>query len=185
MSDDPDSNSATIDVTILDPAWAEAFSDAETLVREAVAATLAEAGRKPSPQARFEVSVALADDARVRQLNCRFRDMDAPTNVLAFAGPDMPSAAPAEHEQLLGDVILARQTVLREAAEQGKSAAHHTAHLIVHGVLHLLGHDHKKPKEAENMERLEAKILRSLGLPDPYVPAPEFSGPSLTVGEAR
>lgn len=185
MNDDPGSSSATVDVTILDPKWTDALADPKTLVCRAVAATLVEASQEPSRPTSIEVSVVLADDARVRQLNSRFRRKNEPTNVLSFPGPDMPVAAPVSREHLLGDVILARETVLCEAAEQGKSADHHMTHLIVHGVLHLLGHDHMNAEEAEEMERLETMILASLGLPDPYAPGSGAPNSSLASGGVR
>nr|WP_245593605.1 rRNA maturation RNase YbeY [Azospirillum halopraeferens] len=116
-----------------------------------------------------ELSVVLADDALVHRLNREYRGKDKPTNVLSFAlteaeGPDPDPAAPT----LLGDVVLARETVEREAAAQGKSAADHLVHLVVHGTLHLLGYDHEEDAQAEAMERLEVTVLAGLGIADPY-----------------
>ena len=106
------------------------------------------------------LTVALADDRRVRALNARDRDKDKPTNVLSY---------PSGERKFLGDIVLARQTVWREAKEQGKTPADHVAHLVVHGTLHLLGHDHETGEaEAEHMEALERRILARLGIDDPY-----------------
>jgi probable rRNA maturation factor len=114
----------------------------------------------------------LTDDAEQRELNRTYRGIDAATNVLAFALSDFAggpaSAAPAGSPVLLGDVVLAFETVAREAAEQHKTLAGHLSHLVVHGVLHLLGFDHRNDAEAEAMEGLEVEILKILGVPDPY-----------------
>jgi probable rRNA maturation factor len=110
---------------------------------------------------RGSISVVLADDAMQRDLNRTFRGKDKPTNVLSFEG---------EGDEL-GDIVLAYETVKREAKEQGKSFASHTAHLVVHGCLHLLGHDHERARDAEKMEALEKSILARLGFPDPYIVA--------------
>jgi probable rRNA maturation factor len=107
----------------------------------------------------------LADDASVQDLNARWRGKDAPTNVLAFASDEPPAKG---KPVLLGDVVLAYETVSREAKEQGKRLADHLRHLVIHGVLHLLGYDHIKATPAKRMEALETRILASLGVADPY-----------------
>ena len=102
----------------------------------------------------------LGDDRRVRTLNKRDRRKDKPTNVLSY---------PSGEKQFLGDVVLARQTIWREAKAQKKTPADHVAHLVVHGTLHLLGHDHETSEaDAERMEGLERRILAGLGIADPY-----------------
>ncbi|RAK67906.1 rRNA maturation RNase YbeY [Phenylobacterium kunshanense] len=107
------------------------------------------------------VTILLADDEAVRDLNARFRSKDSPTNVLSFPAPRNP-------EFHLGDIALAYGVCAREAAEQGKPLAHHLQHLVAHGVLHLLGYDHIGDDEAEAMESLERAVLAGLGVPDPY-----------------
>ncbi|MBW8816343.1 MAG: rRNA maturation RNase YbeY [Caulobacterales bacterium] len=107
------------------------------------------------------VAILLTDDAAVRELNARFRQKDAPTNVLSFPAPHNP-------ERHLGDIALAFGVCQREAEEQGKPLAHHLMHLTVHGVLHLLGYDHIGDDEAEAMEGQERAVLAGLGVPDPY-----------------
>lgn len=109
------------------------------------------------------ITVALADDATVRDLNRRFRGKDAPTNVLSFPSGQMPGPGIC-----LGDVVLAAETLRREAAAEGKPAGDHFAHLTIHGILHLLGYDHDSQEEAERMESLEVAILADLGIGDPY-----------------
>jgi probable rRNA maturation factor len=112
------------------------------------------------------VSVVLADDALVRRLNRQWRRIDAATNVLSF--PSLDQELPPKAPFLLGDVVLAYETVSREAQEQGKDLADHLRHLVVHGILHLLGYDHEDPGQAEQMEALETQVLARLGVGDPY-----------------
>ena len=129
----------------------------------------ADTGVKPGVAA--ELTVVLTDDAAVRTLNADWRGKDKPTNVLSFpiATPEEIAAAEPEGPPLLlGDVVLAYATCRREAASQGKALDHHVAHLVVHGVLHLFGHDHQADDEAELMEGLETAILAEFGVPDPY-----------------
>ncbi|NIJ42185.1 putative rRNA maturation factor [Parvibaculum indicum] len=120
-----------------------------------------------------ELCVVLGDDKLVQALNRTYRGKDAPTNVLSFPAMEMPGMAGGEpllpeESALLGDVVLARETIAREAVEQHKSLSDHLTHLVVHGVLHLLGHDHMEDEEAEEMEALERDILEDLGIADPY-----------------
>ena len=111
-----------------------------------------------------EVSVVLTDDAEQRDLNREWRDIDKSTNVLSF--PQLEPFAPVQG--LVGDIILARETLEREAAEMGIGFEAHFTHLVVHGFLHLLGYDHVDDDEAEEMEGLETRILATLGIADPY-----------------
>lgn len=142
-------------VVVLDAAWAKALPEAGRLVRRAARAAIIGARRGGARS----LTVALADDQRVQALNARDRNKDKPTNVLSY---------PSGERGFVGDVILARQTVWREARAQKKSPADHLTHLVVHGVLHLLGHDHQVDSDAERMERLERRILARLGVADPY-----------------
>ncbi len=123
--------------------------------------------------ALVEISIRLADDGEVRALNGQYRGKDKPTNVLSFPmiQPDLLESVTAnsdDGEVLLGDIVLAHGVCAAEAAERGVAVADHAAHLIVHGVLHLLGYDHGGDAEAEAMERIERDALSSLGLHDPY-----------------
>lgn len=120
----------------------------------------------------LSISIALSDDSEVQQLNAQYRGKDRPTNVLSFPmiQPDLLAslANTDDGEALLGDIILARETCARQADKKQISLEQHSAHLMVHGLLHLLGHDHIDEVEAEAMEALEIKALASLGLPNPY-----------------
>ena len=146
-----------IDVEIEDGRWGEAVADAENLVTAAATATLLSA----HPRESGKLVVLLTNDETVRDLNARFRNQDKPTNVLSFPAPPNP-------ENHLGDIALAFETCAREAREQGKPVAHHLQHLVAHGVLHLVGYDHRSDAEARAMEALEREILSGLGVPDPY-----------------
>lgn len=121
-----------------------------------------------------EVAIRLSNDAEVRSLNRDFRGKDRPTNVLSFPQfqPDLLAALANgdDGEILLGDIILARETCAREAAEKQISLADHALHLIVHGTFHLIGYDHQDDDSAAAMEALEVKALASLGLANPYSP---------------
>lgn len=142
---------ADIQVDIVDPRWRRRLPGAAALVRSSARAALDGARRGC-------VTFALADDAFLRTLNREFRGKDKPTNVLSFPGSG------AE----LGDVALALETCAREAKAQRKDLAAHVRHLVVHGALHLLGHDHENDADAFAMEALERRVLRRLGVADPY-----------------
>src|SRR5258708_5623953 len=158
MTDDPD-HGGTLTIDIAEPCtrWRERLPDVDRPSGEAARA---------APAGPGELSIGLGDDALVQALNRQWRGHDKPTNVLSFAAlpPTLPPGAP----RLLGDVVLAFETLAAEAAAQGKPLAHHLRHLVVHGVLHLLGFDHAAAGEAERMEALEVAVLAGLGVPDPY-----------------
>ena len=146
--------------------------DWAALGERAVAETLA-ASAYPAPLSTVsaELSIRLTSDAEVQALNRDYRGKDKPTNVLSFPMLDVDELAQLDEMQgeiLLGDIVLAHETCAREAAERGISLADHATHLIVHGTLHLLGHDHLEDEEAEAMERIERDVLQGLGLHNPY-----------------
>ncbi|MCY0093094.1 rRNA maturation RNase YbeY [Hoeflea ulvae] len=133
---------------------------------DAAAADLAQREGQPFPGHPPEVSLVLADDAMMAGINAEWRNQPKPTNVLSFpAFPLVPGGMPGP---MFGDIILARETIEREAAELGKPVDAHITHLIVHGFLHLFGYDHIENNDAEKMEAIETRILASLGLSDPY-----------------
>jgi probable rRNA maturation factor len=110
------------------------------------------------------VTVFLADDAFLQNLNTTYRQKNAPTNVLSF-----PNTGPFSDPSVLGDVALAYETVLAEAHDQNKPMINHCAHLVIHGILHVLGYDHETDDDAAIMEAKEKDVLKILGIPDPYV----------------
>jgi probable rRNA maturation factor len=146
-----------IDLVIESELWKEA-EEAAAMARRAVveAATMLST---PSS----ELAIVLTDDSAIRSLNHVWRGLDTATNVLSF-----PTKHAGGKPPLIGDVVLAYETIAGEARAEHKPFAHHVAHLAVHGFLHLLGYDHVQRKDAETMERLERQALRRLAIPDPY-----------------
>ncbi|MER8828279.1 rRNA maturation RNase YbeY [Mesorhizobium sp. M0938] len=132
------------------------------LVDRAVAAAFAETGAA----GRSELSIVFSDDAHIRNLNVGWRGKDKPTNVLSF--PAFPLGKGGPLPPMLGDIVLAAETVAREAALEDKPLDNHITHLVIHGLLHLLGHDHETDAEAEEMEAVERAALARLAIPDPY-----------------
>ncbi|MEI9926499.1 MAG: rRNA maturation RNase YbeY [Sphingomonas sp.] len=162
-----------LDVAVQAEGWPETDWDA-------LAARAAEAALRESPFGEWldwptviEIAVRLTSDEEVQALNHQYRQKDKPTNVLSFPmiQPDLLEAVSQnsdDGEVILGDIVLAHGVCAREAEERGMSAADHATHLIVHGVLHLLGYDHQGDAEAEAMEEMERAALVRLGLHDPY-----------------
>jgi len=155
-----------IEIQLQSQAWNQKLCDYENLITDIINVTLNSA-RPGLPVA--EVSVVLAGSSLVHQLNSSYRGKDKPTNVLSF-----PACVPqylfeeTGQPYLLGDIILAFEIVFEEAKAQRKTLWDHTAHLLVHGTLHLLGYDHKNEEEAEKMESLEKNILVRVGIANPY-----------------
>ncbi|MCB9989020.1 MAG: rRNA maturation RNase YbeY [Rhodospirillales bacterium] len=162
----------SFDVLISDPAWRKALPGLDSLTDAVIGAVFSTISLPDILGGKtLETGILLSDDQQVQALNSEFRGMDKPTNVLSFAAlddPDLESALAASPHFVLGDVIFAFETVEREAREQNKSFADHYAHLLTHGLLHLLGYDHIEDKEAEEMEALEVRILDGLGIENPY-----------------
>jgi probable rRNA maturation factor len=138
-------------------AWTRAKIGDDLLTQAALAAFMA---ANPHMKTAGEVAILLTSDVEMQALNLQWRGKDAPTNVLSF-----PSGKDNDH---LGDVVLAFETVEREANQQEIAIADHAARLVVHGILHLLGYDHEKEDEALKMEALETTILGTLSIADPY-----------------
>lgn len=130
----------------------------ETIARRAIAAGLAALARR-----EVELAIVLTDDAAIRLLNRNWRGIDRATNVLSF-----PATGGDGNPPLLGDIVLAYETIACEARSARKPFAHHVAHLAVHGLLHLSGYDHERDEDADRMEELERDILQRLAIPDPY-----------------
>lgn len=125
---------------------------------------------KPDTPGQYDVSVRIVDEDEIRTLNKQFRQQDKPTNVLAFpaGSPDQFSGLPEDTVQALGDLVICGPLVEREAEEQGMSTAGHWGHLLVHGMLHLLGYDHQTSGQAAEMETIEKRILAIRGYENPY-----------------
>jgi probable rRNA maturation factor len=149
-----------VDVIVAGAAWTRTLRTVRAAVRRAAEAALAAAGPKKTPVA---LNVLLTSDQAVRKLNAVYRGKDRATNVLSF---------PSGEAQFLGDIAVAYGVSAREANAEGKTLTAHLSHLVIHGVLHLLGYDHGRDKDALTMEQLERQILARLGIADPYaVPA--------------
>ncbi|RMD95731.1 MAG: rRNA maturation RNase YbeY [Alphaproteobacteria bacterium] len=176
-----------VEVIIEDERW-------EGLGIAALAGRAAEAtlGHLGLDAARLSLSLLATTDARIARLNRDFRGKDSPTNVLSWpsverraAQPGMMPAPPAADEEELGDIALAWETCLREAREGGIAPAAHVTHLVVHGLLHLLGYDHEHDADAMLMEGLETAILAELGIADPYGIEAEAARPAIGGGGKR
>ncbi|MGH8195304.1 MAG: rRNA maturation RNase YbeY [Woeseiaceae bacterium] len=158
----------SVNVDLQIACYAESIPDKEVVrgwIEDAIRHSAAEAAQQVG------VVVRIVDERESRALNYRFRKKDRATNVLAFPaanGAEIP-LLDGDPERTLGDLAICGPIVEREAREQGKSPDRHWAHLLVHGTLHLLGFDHQSEHEAEEMERLETRILAARGIDDPYV----------------
>ncbi|RUT89109.1 MULTISPECIES: rRNA maturation RNase YbeY [unclassified Mesorhizobium] len=150
-----------IDISVEAGNWPDEAS-LTRLVDRAVKAAFAETG----VAGRSELSLVFTDDAHVRVLNAGWRGKDKPTNVLSF--PAFPFAQGGPLPPMLGDIVLAAETVAHEAALEDKPVENHITHLVIHGLLHLLGYDHETDTEAEAMEAVERAALARLAIPDPY-----------------
>ncbi|MCT7374328.1 rRNA maturation RNase YbeY [Chelativorans salis] len=150
-----------IDIAVEADGW-PAEEALQRLAKEAVVAAAAATGAGSGQT----LGILFTDDENIRTLNARFRGKDKPTNVLSFPAP--PGMAPPSTPPHMGDIALARETIVREANAEGKAFDHHLTHLVIHGFLHLAGYDHETGQEAEEMESLERRILKGLAIGDPY-----------------
>jgi probable rRNA maturation factor len=160
-------------IAINDPAWAREVKDIQHLAEHIVLTTLTHM-RAHLPEAiqrtkniEIGLAVVFTDNKEMQDLNYRFRGKNAPTNVLSFPA-DVEAPQPDNQEWVLGDVILAYGVVAQEAEEQQKTLIHHMTHMVVHGLLHLLGFDHIVEAQANVMEAYERDILRLFAISDPY-----------------
>jgi probable rRNA maturation factor len=147
----------TAEIQIQSPLW-NAQPRAEQTVCEAIAAAANMLSTPPG-----EVSIVLTGDSDMQKLNREWRGIDKPTNVLSFPAQKIAGG------HMLGDVVIAYETLKRECDDEGRDFLHHLAHLTVHGFLHLVGYDHETDREAEAMETLESKIMARMNMPDPYL----------------
>jgi probable rRNA maturation factor len=159
-----------LDIIVDSPLW-RTQRGVRAVLQRAIAAAAAMAATTGG-----ELAIVLTDDSAIRSLNRDWRGKDQPTNVLSFpARNDLPAARLADGHvrpgqlRLLGDIVIAYETVAREALAEARPFRHHLAHLAVHGFLHLLGHDHEAEPEAEAMEALEIAVLARLDVPNPYL----------------
>ena len=152
-------NKITPEIIYKSDAW-QKYDDIEQVVKDSCSTVISHFDIKNS-----EVSVVLADDKFVKELNKKYRHKDKPTNVLSFPAMDEYNM---ENIEQLGDIIIAFETTAQEAKNQNKKFINHFTHLTVHGLLHLLGYDHMEKKQAEEMEELEKTILLEMGIDDPY-----------------
>ncbi len=165
-----DSQDIETDITLHDKRWNNAISNIDAYTRKIIHKALS---NKLNNIKAAGISIVLADDTFIRELNKSYRGKDAPTNVLSF-----PMSEPEELESsitaapppfcILGDIIISYDTISREATEQRKHLPNHFAHMLVHGCLHLLHYDHQSNHEAKAMEKLEIDILEQLGVKNPY-----------------
>jgi probable rRNA maturation factor len=146
-----------VDIEVGSPLW-DAQPGAEAAVRAAVAAAALSTSAG-------EVSILLTDDSTIAKLNSQWRGIDKPTNVLSFPAPEILSKGEAG---ILGDIVIAYETLQRECADEDREFLHHLTHLTVHGYLHLVGYDHQDDAQATAMEALESKIMTHMQLPDPW-----------------
>lgn len=164
----------SFEISLEDPDWETAVPDWRAVLARvggAAAAEIAARTGEAGCAAPAEIALVLSGDAAVQELNRDWRGIDTPTNVLSFAtwwDDDCPPPPAAGLPLLLGDLVLARETLLAEAAAEAKAPADHFAHLVLHGVLHLLGYDHQDAAAAREMESLEIRLLAEIGIADPY-----------------
>jgi probable rRNA maturation factor len=165
------SDHVDIAVHVADAGWRRIGAISRLARRAALAALEAGASssqRRTLAKSHGELALTFSNDSTLKRLNGRYRRKHKPTNVLSFGSPADWRSAPDGEPRPLGDVILARETVFREAQAQGKTPPDHTCHLVVHGVLHLLGYDHQRTADALRMEAIEIDVLSQLGIADPY-----------------
>ena len=160
--------SLDIQISVEDEGWPgePALLELSEKTLSAAADFLSKEEAQPFPKTAPELSLVFTDDASIREINAEWRGKDKPTNVLSF--PAFPLAPGKMPGPMLGDIVIARETVEREAVDLDKTFEDHLTHLLVHGFLHLFGYDHMQADEAEKMEALETRILAKLGLSDPY-----------------
>jgi probable rRNA maturation factor len=159
-----------IDILVEDLRWTESVDLIDALASRAIYAAMATLKAQSRDCLGFnEVSLALVSDEKIQSLNAQFRNKNQPTNVLSFPGLEIDGTTP-----LLGDIVLAFETIVRESSERSIKLEDHMVHLIVHGFLHLLGYTHEVETEAQTMESIEIKTLEGLGIDNPYVKGEEL-----------
>ena len=159
----------THDILLEDDRWMEVLPDCESLIAMCTDQVFKH-GNYLAEANEMELSVTLTNDHHIQQLNNDYRGKNSPTNVLSF--PQLNNDKDLEHTTepiiMLGDVVVALETIEREAIEQNKTLQDHFIHMVIHSILHLLGYDHENQSDAETMEALEIKILSDMGIKNPY-----------------
>jgi probable rRNA maturation factor len=159
-----------IESSIEDERWQDILPDHADLSLQAIEALFKQDGLPLIPRSCAELSLVLTNDNEIQALNRDYRGKDKPTNVLSFPQIDWTEKADnGQHIESLGDIVIALETMKREAEEQQKPLPHHYQHMLIHGTLHLLGFDHETDSEAKTMENLEIQALSYLKIPNPYV----------------
>lgn len=161
---------ACVEIDIADERWGAAWPGYELKLNEIYSHVLAVSGL-PVGTRDMEISVVLTHDAQIQHLNKQHRGKDAPTNVLSFPSYEsgqLDGVSPSGPPLLLGDLALAYETTAREAEVKAVPLAHHATHLVIHGILHLLGFDHQNDIEADDMEAKEVEFCRDFGIANPY-----------------
>jgi probable rRNA maturation factor len=169
--------SLNVDVVVNAPAWT-ALPDLQEFADRVVQETQALARARLAKDC--ELCISFCDDAEIRNHNAQWRRQDKPTNVLSFPTPGALAKKP-----LLGDIVIAFETVAREAKEQDKTLSDHTAHMIIHGFLHLIGYDHETSDAAEVMEALERRVAKALGINDPFEGGQLIDGAAGVTGSSK
>ena len=167
------SGTVQVDITVEDGAWLDELPDADDIVGRACTRTLQVACSGEA----VTVAVVMASDRVLADLNGRWRHIDRPTDVLSFPSDDRspgtrlrrPAGSPPGSDIALGDIVIARETIVDDARRQALALANHLSHIVVHGTLHLLGYDHQTDADAGVMEDMERAVLETLGIPDPYL----------------
>ncbi len=165
----PKRNSCEIDIIFQSPLWAKSRLGARRVIPHVIDTAwsmVPDCPRRVTP----EITITLTGDDAIRHLNRDYRGKNKPTNVLSFPlWENLSDIRENSGPQPFGDIIIAFETIMREAAEQDKLLAHHFSHMLTHGFLHLLGYDHIDDRDANIMEDLEARILKKLGISNPYI----------------
>lgn len=168
------SGTVHVDVEVVDGAWLSDLPGADDVVERACTRTLQVACSGEA----VTVTVVMADDRMLADLNGRWRHIDRPTDVLSFPSDERspgtrlrrPAGSPPGNDIALGDIVIARETVVDDACRRATALTDHLSHIAVHGTLHLLGYDHETDADAGVMEDMERAVLKTLGIPDPYLP---------------
>jgi probable rRNA maturation factor len=155
-------SAVTADIVVESELW-QAEPQVEATINTAIAAAANFVNGLPSTRGG-EVSILLSDDSAIREVNRQWRGLDKPTNVLSFPAANTPAT-----QGHLGDIVIAYETLRRECETEGRQFLHHLAHLTVHGFLHLIGYDHETDAQADEMERLESRIMIAMNMPDPWL----------------